>query len=145
MTELQLITFRGLVYPWHCDHMGHMNVQHYVGRFDQATWQMFAMIGITPAYMRDHHCGVAAVRQNISYRCELLPGDPITVRTGILEINQKIIRFYHEMIKDETGEISATTLITGIHMDTQTRRASPFPEDVVAGASRMIVEITPIL
>jgi acyl-CoA thioester hydrolase len=27
-------TYRGAVYPWHCDHMGHMNVMWYVGKFD---------------------------------------------------------------------------------------------------------------
>jgi acyl-CoA thioester hydrolase len=32
------VTYRGVVYPWHCDHMGHMNVMWYVGRFDEATW-----------------------------------------------------------------------------------------------------------
>ncbi len=143
MAELCLITFRGLVYPWHCDHMGHMNVQHYVGMFDQATWQMFAVIGVTPTYMHEKHCGVAAIRQMITYRRELLPGDLITIRTGILEIDQKVIRFYHEMVKDETGEISATTMITGVHMDTQIRRARPFPKDVVAKASQMIVEMAP--
>jgi acyl-CoA thioester hydrolase len=26
-----LITYRGAVYPWHCDHRGHMNVMWYVG------------------------------------------------------------------------------------------------------------------
>jgi acyl-CoA thioesterase FadM len=26
-------TYRGAVYPWHCDHMGHMNVMWYVGKF----------------------------------------------------------------------------------------------------------------
>ena len=31
-------TYRGAVYPWHCDHMGHMNVMWYVGKFDEATW-----------------------------------------------------------------------------------------------------------
>ena len=24
-------TYRGIVYPWHCDHMGHKNVMWYVG------------------------------------------------------------------------------------------------------------------
>ena len=28
------ITYRGLVHQWHCDHMGHMNVMWYVGKFD---------------------------------------------------------------------------------------------------------------
>ena len=40
-------TYRGAVYPWHCDHMGHMNVMWYVGKFDEATWNLFATLGVT--------------------------------------------------------------------------------------------------
>ena len=36
-----VITYRGTVYPWHCDHMSHMNVMWYVSKFDEATWQFF--------------------------------------------------------------------------------------------------------
>ena len=46
------ITYRGAVYPWHCDHVGHMNVMWYVGKFDEATWNLFHRVGITPAYLR---------------------------------------------------------------------------------------------
>jgi acyl-CoA thioesterase FadM len=38
-------TYRGVIYPWHCDHMGHMNVMWYVGKFDEATWNLFAAMG----------------------------------------------------------------------------------------------------
>ena len=41
MGKMQLV-YKGLVYPWHCDHMGHMNVMWYVGKFDEATWAFFA-------------------------------------------------------------------------------------------------------
>ena len=47
------ITYRGAVYPWHCDHVGHMNVMWYVGKFDEATWNLFLQVGITPAYLRE--------------------------------------------------------------------------------------------
>ena len=144
MSEL-FVTYRGVVYPQHCDHMGHMNVMYYVGKFDEATWQMFAALGVTPAYMRTNQRGVAAIRQNITYRHELRAGDLLTIRTGILEMNPKQIRFYHEMLNDETGEIAAATVITGIHMDTQARKACPFPGEVVARAQGMIVEITPLV
>ena len=33
MSDLPL-TYRGGVYPWHCDHVSHMNVMWYVGKFD---------------------------------------------------------------------------------------------------------------
>ena len=64
-------TYRGTVYPWHCDHMGHMNVMWYVGKFDEATWNLFASFGVTAAFLRDQRRGMAAVQQNITYRREL--------------------------------------------------------------------------
>jgi acyl-CoA thioester hydrolase len=143
--DTMLVTYRGVVYPWQCDHMEHLNVAHYVGKFDEATWQMFAAIGVTPVYMREQQCGVAAVQQNISYRRELRAGDLITIRTAILEISKKKIRFYHEMHNDQTGELSAATVITGVHMDIRSRRACPFPNEVVERAMQMIFPITPIL
>jgi acyl-CoA thioester hydrolase len=46
------ITYRGVVYPWQCDHMGHMNVMWYVGKFDEATWQILSMLDLTPSFLR---------------------------------------------------------------------------------------------
>ena len=43
-------TFRGVVYPWHCDHMGHMNLTWYAGKFDEATWNLLSLIGLTATY-----------------------------------------------------------------------------------------------
>ena len=144
MSEL-FVTYRGVVYPWHCDHMGHMNVMWYVGKFDEATWQMFGAIGVTPGYMRDNQRGVAAVRQNISYRRELLAGDLITIHTGILEIAPKAIRFYHEMRNDETETIAATTVISGVHMDAQIRKVRPFPKEIIERAQQLIVQVIPVI
>ncbi len=36
-SKLDLVTYRGVVYPWHCNHVGHMKVKWYVGKFDEAT------------------------------------------------------------------------------------------------------------
>lgn len=140
---LQLITYRGAVYPWHCDHMGHMNVMWYVGRFDEATWQVFAALGITPTYIRENDRGVVAVEQRISYKRELVPGDVITIRSGILEIKDKVIRFCHEMRNEETGEVAAVTVLTGIHIDRKARKSCPFPQDVLTRGRTMIVAYDP--
>jgi acyl-CoA thioester hydrolase len=32
--------------------MGHMNVMWYVGKFDEATWQLLAAVGLTAARLR---------------------------------------------------------------------------------------------
>ena len=55
-----LETCRGTVYPWQCDHMNHMNVMWYVGKFDEATWNLFSMLGMSAAWLREHGRGMAA-------------------------------------------------------------------------------------
>ena len=131
-------TYRGAVYPWHCDHMGHMNVMWYVGKFDEATWNLFAEMGVTTAFLTQNKRGMAAVQQNITYKRELLAGDTIAVRSAFLEVREKVARFVHEMRHAVTGEVSAICMLTGVSIDAQTRKSVPFPEDVIARARKLV-------
>ena len=142
MPELP-ITYRGTVYPWHCDHMGHMNVMWYVGKFDEATWHLFALLGLTPSLLREQKRGMAAVQQQVAYKRELHAGDIVTVRSGILEMKEKVIRFFHEMRNDESGEISAVTILTGVHMDVEARKSCRFSEEVLARGREMVIDYDP--
>jgi acyl-CoA thioester hydrolase len=117
--------------------MGHMNVMWYVGKFDEATWHLFALLGLTPTFFREYHRGMAAVQQDITYRRELQAGDVITIYSRVLEVKEKVIRFSHEMHNEEAGEMAATTTITGIHLDTQLRKSCPFPPTVIERAQEM--------
>jgi acyl-CoA thioester hydrolase len=132
-------TYRGTVYPWQCDHVGHMNIMWYVGKFDEANWNLFARIGLTPTYLRESGRGMAAVEQNISYKRELLAGDIVVVRSDVLEIRQKSIRFRHEMRNAETGEIAAICEITGVHMDRQARKSIAFAETIRKSVESQLV------
>ena len=133
------VTYRGVVYPWHCDHVGHMNVMWYVGKFDEATWQLFATFGLTPSFLQAQGRGMAAVEQNFAYKKELHAGDVVSVRSRILEIREKSIRFLHEMRNDETGEIAAIAEMTGVYLDTVRRKSSPFPEEIFERGRALIV------
>jgi acyl-CoA thioester hydrolase len=126
----QEATYRGTVYPWQCDHVGHMNIMWYVGKFDEANWNLFARIGLTPTYLRESGRGMAAVQQNITYKRELLAGDIVEVKSELLEIGVKSIRFMHQMRNAETGEIAATCEITAVHMDRQARKSAPFADTI---------------
>jgi acyl-CoA thioester hydrolase len=138
-------TYRGTVYPWHCDHIGHMNVMWYVGKFDEANWNLIARIGLTPTYLRQSGYGMAAVQQNISYKRELLAGDIIEIRSRVLELGNKSVRFLHEMRNGETGEIAATCEITGVHMDREARKSVAFPEAVRAAAMSYLSSAAPAM
>jgi acyl-CoA thioester hydrolase len=129
-------TYRGTVYPWQCDHVGHMNIMWYVGKFDEANWNLFARLGLTPSYLREANRGMAAVQQNITYERELLVGDIVEIRSKLVELREKSIRFVHEMRNAETGEVAAICEITGVHMDRQARKATPFADEIRQVASR---------
>jgi acyl-CoA thioester hydrolase len=131
-------TYQGAVYPWHCDQMGHMNVMWYVGKFDEATWNLFAQLGITTRYMKKNASAMAAVDQRIQYRKELLAGDTITIGSGVLEVREKALLFFHEMRNNQTGEVCATCRITGVHMDAVARRARAFPAGFQARGSELL-------
>jgi acyl-CoA thioester hydrolase len=134
---MHTITYKGVVYPWECDQMGHMNVMWYTGKFDQATWSLLAELGITRAYIEDQHCGMAAVQQNTSYKQELLAGDVVVVRSEVLEVREKVIRFQHEMRNVQTGQVAAVTELTGVHMDRRTRKSCPLPASIRAAAEAL--------
>lgn len=136
-----MLTYRGTVYPWHCDQMGHMNVMWYVGKFDEATWQLFNAIGLGPASLAASGRGMAAVDQKISYAREVKAGAVVSISSVMEEVHARKIRFAHEMRNDETGDLVASTTILGVHMDTLTRRAVAF-EDRVAEAARALLPPT---
>ena len=124
------LTYRGTVYPWQCDHMGHMNVMWYVGKFDEATWQLLASIGLSSTRLRTEGIGMAAVEQHLEYKRELLAGDLITIRSSVQEVREKTLVFLHEMTNQETQELAARTTLTGICIDITTRKARPLPDDI---------------
>ena len=136
-------TYRGMVYPWQCDHVGHMNIMWYVGKFDEANWNFFARVGLTPTYLRESGRGMAGVQQNISYKRELMAGDIVEVRSVLLEVRDKSIRFLHEMRNAETGEIAATCETTGVHMDRAQRKSALFAPAIRATAEQHLVVSEP--
>jgi len=132
-----ILTYRGTVYPWHCDHMGHMNVMWYVGKFDEATWHLLAALGLNSARLRDENLGMVAVEQHLEYKRELLAGDLLMIRSSVQEVREKTVLFVHEMFNQETQELAARTVLTGICIDTNTRKARPLPADVRERATNM--------
>jgi len=137
MSEL-IPSARGAVQAWHCDHMGHMNVMWYVGRFDEATWNLLSLIGLTGNYFREQKRGMVAVEQRLQYRRELLAGDIFSIASGVLEVKPKSLLFFHEMRHVLTGEIAATSRLTGVHLDTNSRKSVPFAPALLEKAREFV-------
>jgi acyl-CoA thioester hydrolase len=117
--------------------MGHMNVMWYAGKFDEACWQLLSMLGLAPSRFAQDGTAMAAVEQHIQYKREMHAGDAITIQSALLEVKEKSIHMLHKMIDDASGEVAATTVIVGVHIDATVRKAIRLPEDVRERALKM--------
>jgi acyl-CoA thioester hydrolase len=133
-----LITYRGAVYPRDSDHMGHINVAAYIAKFDEASWVLFCELGLTPSFLRRERYGMAGLQQNVSYSRELFPGDVIEVRSHILEVAGKRVRFRHDMRNIETGDLVASCELTAVHLDKEAHKACDFPPAVREAAEALL-------
>lgn len=119
--------------------MGHMNVQHYVGMFDHATWVLLSMVGLDSAWLREQNRGMAALEQHIEYKRELHAGDVIEIRSGIVELGAKTLRFTHEMRHLTGGWIAARTTLVAVYFDTVARKGVPLPDAVREKAKSLMM------
>ena len=123
-------TYRGVVYPHHLDHMNHMNVQWYTSKFDEATWHLFSSVGITNEYIQSHKKGMAALEQITKYKSEAIAGDLLVIKSKVIEVKDKTIRFLHVMYNAETKQELATSELLGVHIDREKRKSCLLPEEI---------------
>lgn len=125
-------SYRGFVYPWSMDHVGHMNVQFYTSRFDEATWHFLAQLGLTPTFLRESNRGMVALDQHTLYKQEVLAGTLLHVQTEPLEVKRKTIRFIHRMYNSETSQEVASTELVGAFLDKAVRKTTELPAATLA-------------
>jgi len=107
-----------------------MNVMWYTSKFDEACWQLLSMLGLNPTRFAQDGTGMAAVEQHIQYKRELVAGQAVTIQSALLEVKDKSIHMLHKMIDDASGEVAATTVVVGVHIDAILRKAISIPDDV---------------
>lgn len=82
--------------------------------------------------------GMAALEQTTQYKAEAMPGDLLVIRSEILELGEKTIKFKHYMYDCEKETIAATPELVGIHMDREIRKGTPFPDFVRENFNKLL-------
>ena len=131
-------TYRGVVYPWLCDQMGHCNVQHYMAMYDQASVHLFLEIGLAPSLLDAQQLGFADVRHEIEYKAEMRVGAAIRGESRVLSIGKSSFRHEHRLMNAETGKLAATYDVISVLFDLAARKSKPLPEEVRALAEAAI-------
>jgi acyl-CoA thioester hydrolase len=114
-----------------------MNVMWYAGKFDEACWQLLALLGLHPSRFAQDGTGMATVVQHIQYKRELHAGDAVTAQSALLELKDKSIHILHKMVRDGNGQVAATTVVIAVHIDARVRKAIQLPDDVRQRALEM--------
>ncbi|MDH3375817.1 MAG: thioesterase family protein [Gammaproteobacteria bacterium] len=135
-------TFRAVVYPWHCDHQGHMTTMHYVGMFDAAFWHHVSAMRFTRAYLAQHQTGFVDLKDTLEYKAELPVGSLVVIVSEITRIGKSSITALHTMRNAETNEIAATSEKISAYFDLRARHSTPIPEDIAIPMRAMITSAT---
>lgn len=131
MSDCQAITtFQGVVHPWLCDEMGHMNTRHYVGMFDDAMQHFMRHLGYNSAEGREQHLGWADVRHEIDYMAEVPAGALVHIECAVEKLGNKSIRYRQTMYLSDSGDIAAENIATSVLFDLKARKAVPLPEAI---------------
>src|SRR5262249_16296018 len=112
------------------DHLVLMKKKGEGGQFDESSWQLLAILGLTAERFSNEGFGMAAIGQGIQHKHGLRRGDLITVGAGVLDVGKSALRLGHEMRHDTSGELSAAMTAVGVCLDSASRKSRPLPEDV---------------
>jgi acyl-CoA thioester hydrolase len=133
-------TFRGVVYPWLCDQLGHMNVQHYVGMFDQGAFHLLSAAGGTMGGTKETGTSFADVQHVIQFKREQPVGSLVVIEGCVRRIGTKSVTLFQRMKNAETGELAATTEITTVYFDLHARAALSIPDKLRESMASLLVE-----
>ncbi len=126
MTEIVFpITHTETVAGEWVDYNGHMNLAFYVLIFDRGTDGFLETIGMTDKHREATDSSVFVAEAHVNYHAEVMAAETVSVKSRVLDFDQKRLHLYHEM--HAPGGIAASNELMILHVDLKTRRVCPFP------------------
>ncbi|MEQ8327708.1 acyl-CoA thioesterase [Parvibaculum sp.] len=134
-------TYRGYVSLQECDEMGHMNIQHYIAKGSDSSFNLRVALGHGALTQAETGLGYVALEHHIRFHRELRASDLVVIRAGVVEVRDKTLRIYQEMREALDGTLAATFVVDTGCLDLATRRLAPWPEHVRAAAQNLQTEL----
>ena len=129
---------RNSVQTWECDQMGHMNVQFYVQRAEDAVAMFARHIGLGPAVAREANARLTPRQHHVRFHRELRPGAAYWLRAAPVHLPENQIAIVVELVNTADGAVSCAA--TGLYewTDVSSRAVLDMPETARAKAQRLI-------
>lgn len=117
---------------------GHVNIQHYLGIYDEAGWPFFAMIGMDESYFTEGRKGIFDLEHHLHYLAELHVGDTVAVHGRLLARTAKRLHGMWFIVNETRSQLANTFEFVSSHADLELRRTAPFPDDMAAKLDTLI-------
>lgn len=125
------------VQPAWIDYNGHMNMAYYHVLFDRAVEEAFGLVGLGQDYLEDCNASYFMAETHTLYKRELQMRDTVRVTLQLIDFDEKRLHFYMEIRHATEGWLSATSEGMGLHVDMETRKVVPFPDDILTNLAIM--------
>lgn len=128
-------TFRGVVFPWLTDQMGHLTTSKYAEMFDVATYHLLDALGDSAGA---GETGWADVRQVFEYKAEVRCGALVLIRSAPIAMGRRSFTALHTMTNPSGEIVHATMEAVTVRFDLVARKAIALSEAFVTAAGRVI-------
>jgi acyl-CoA thioester hydrolase len=123
--------------PGWIDYNGHLNMAYYSVLFDRAVDEAFGLVGLGRDYLETRNSSYFLVESHVTYQRELTAGDPVRVTVHLVDFDDKRLHYYLELRHANEGWLSAASENLSLHVDMGTRKAAPFPANILANLALM--------
>jgi Predicted thioesterase len=120
----------GVAHPWLCDVMGHLTTRHYLGFFDDASYQLLASLGYDSASATREGWGWADVRHEIEYLAEVGLGSLVRIEGRVTSIGRSSLQLEFRMIERAGDRHCATLIAKTVCFDLRARKSQEVPEAI---------------
>lgn len=129
-----------IVPPEYEDLNEHMNIQHYMGIYDQAGMPFMASLGADEKYFTQQRKGIFDLEHHLHYRAEVHIGDTVAVYGRLLAYSPKRLHGIWFMVDETRQQLASTFEFVSTSIDLEARRTAPFPEQLAAQLGKMLTE-----
>jgi acyl-CoA thioester hydrolase len=127
------------VRPEWVDHYGHMNLAYYLVAFDMATDALWPSLNLGEGF-RARGLGTFAVESWQAYLREVVLNMPLAAESAVLAFDSRRMLLRHRLYHAEEGWLSSENEVLYLCVNLAARRASAWPEDVLARFAAAKVE-----
>ena len=122
------------------DANGHLNVRHYTGIASEGLDESLVAQGIPQNWPASGHACFSA-EHHLTYLAEMRTGDRMSTRVRLLGRSERAAHALVYLLDESHQRLSFVMEEIFLHIDMETRRTAPWPEDVAAALDARIAEL----